>query len=88
MPRPGLAIIRKSRMSERIESVLGQLETLYGMAIDKSARKNLGRAITSTKNALKTYEHGNRKSPHPIPQQQARRDRERNPQKARYAWHG
>jgi len=83
-----LAVIGQMRMTEMIRSVVGQLESLYGMAIDKSARKNLRRAITSTENALRVYEHHNTKPTHPMPQQQQRRDKDRNPQKAKYLWHG
>ena len=78
-----LAVIGQRRMTERIESVVGQLVTLYGMAIDKSARKNFRRAITSTKNALRVYEHHNLKPSIPEPTRKTT-----NPQKSRYLWHG
>ena len=77
-----LAVISKTRMEARIESVIGQLRSLHGMAVDKSARKNLRRALTSTENALRTYEHHNLK-PHVEPQRKMP-----NPLKARYPWHG
>ena len=80
---PTLAVISKTRMEARIESVIGQLRSLHGMAVDKSARKNLRRALTSTENALRVYEHHNLKPSIPEPTR-----KRPNPQKSKYLWHG
>ena len=79
---PTLAVISKTRMVTRLESVIGQVRSLHGMAIDKSARKNLRRAITSLENTARVYEHHNLRA-HVEPQRKMP-----NPQKARYPWHG
>lgn len=46
-------------MELQIEDVLGRLRALHAMALDKSARKNLKRAVISTQNALQVYQHHN-----------------------------
>ena len=61
MPRPGLAIIRKTRMSAKFDDVIGRLRSLHGLAIDNGAQKNLKRAIVSTENAARVYQHHNLK---------------------------
>ena len=63
MPAPVLAVISKTRMVARIESVIEQLRSLHGMAVDKSARQNLKCAILSTQTAVRVYEHHNLQVP-------------------------
>jgi len=81
---PVLAVISKTRMVPKLEAVIEQLRSLHGMAVDKSARKNLKRALISTQNALKVYEHHNLLKPHT----ELRQRKVPNPQKAKYPWHG
>ncbi|KKL19242.1 hypothetical protein LCGC14_2467410, partial [marine sediment metagenome] len=47
---PSLAIISKTRMMAMLDKTIADVRSLHGMAVDKSARKNLRRALTSLEN--------------------------------------
>ena len=54
MPRPGLAIIRKSRMAAKFDDVLGKLRSLHGLALDAGAQQQLNSARISTASAAQS----------------------------------
>ena len=79
---PGLAIISKTRMTAMLDRTIADVRSLHGMAVDKSARKNLRRALTSLENTARVYEHHNTKPTlMPAGRQHGRTP---NPQKASY----
>lgn len=49
-------------MECKIEDVVERLRALHVIAVDKSAQKNLKRAMISTQNALRVYQHHNLKA--------------------------
>ncbi len=63
---PDLAVISNARMQTKIEGAIALLQSLHKMAVDSGARKNLKRAIISTQNALRIYEHHNQRSTSPM----------------------
>ena len=85
-PAPILAVISKTRMKAMLERAIADVRDLHGLAKDKSARKNLRRALTSLENTARVYEHHNTK-PMPTPAAAAQHRRTPSPQKARYPWH-
>jgi len=74
-----LSVISKRSMELKLEEAIGKLRSLHNLAVDKSVRKNLKRAMSSAESALKVFVHHNVK-PFVEPKMA-------NPQKANYQWH-
>ncbi len=78
--KSNLAVISNVRMKAMLVLTIGDVKSLLGMANEKSARKNLRRALSSLQNVMPVYEHFNLK-----PRIEKKMP---NPQKTRYLWHG